>query len=98
MNRESLIKLRRALAFAEKELGLNTLSETEKQLYYAAVENADDEGNFLSDKIRHSEWCSDIPHATYHRLLSQLINYGIFEKTDGSQRNRYAIAQSKGAA
>ena len=64
MNRESLINLRRALAFAEKELGLNTLSETEKQLYYAAVENADEEGNFVSDKIRQSEWCIDIPHAT----------------------------------
>jgi hypothetical protein len=98
MNRESLINLRRALAFAEKELGLNTLSETEKQLYYAAVENADDEGNFLSDIIRHSEWCRDIPHATYHRLLSQLTDYGIFEKADGSQRNRYAIAKSNGAA
>ena len=91
MNRESLINFRRALAFAEKELGLNTLSETEKQLYYAAVENADEEGNFVSDKIRQSEWCSDIPHATYHRLLAQLTKSGIFTKIEGAQRNRYKI-------
>jgi hypothetical protein len=94
MNRESLINLRRALAFAEKELGLDTLSEIEKQLYYAAVENADAGGNFLSDTIRQSEWCRDIPHATYHRFLAQLTKCGIFEKVKGAKRNRYKLLKS----
>lgn len=93
MDRETLINLRRALVFAEKELGLDTLSEVEKKLYYAAVESADSRGNFFSDAIRQSEWCRNIPHATYHRLLAELTTSGVFKKVDGSHRNRYALAK-----
>jgi len=91
MNRETLINLRRALAFAEEELGLGKFSEHEKKLYYAAAECCDENGLFSSEKIRKSNWCKDIPHATYHRLLSRLIDAGVFGKRDGRLRNSYTL-------
>ena len=55
MNRDSLISLRIALNFAEEELGIQSLSEIEKKLYYAALDCADSLGNFSSEVIRHSK-------------------------------------------
>ena len=46
MNRDSLVSLRIALNFAEEELGIQSLSEIEKKLYYAALDSADSIGNF----------------------------------------------------
>lgn len=91
MNREKLMNLRRALEVAEQELGLDRLNEIEKRLYYAAVECCNTDGLFSSDQIRKSEWCKDIPHASYHRLLARLTDAGVFGKQSGRQRNRYAL-------
>ena len=91
MNRGSLISLRMALNYAEEELGIQRLSELEKKLYYAAVELADNSGHFSSEIIRNSKWCKDIPHASYHRALANLVKEHIFLKEPGSQRNYYCL-------
>jgi hypothetical protein len=91
MNRDSLISLRTALNYAEEELGIQRLSELEKKLYYAAVELADNFGHFSSEVIRNSKWCKDIPHASYHRALANLVKEHIFLKEPGSQRNYYCL-------
>ena len=91
MNRDSLISLRTALNYAEEELGIQWLSELEKKLYYAAAELADSFGNFSSEIIRNSKWCKDIPHASYHRALANLVKEDIFLKKIGSQRNYYCL-------
>ena len=91
MNRGSLISLRMALNYAEEELGIQRLSELEKKLYYAAVELTDNFGHFSSEIIRNSKWCKDIPHASYHRALANLVKEHIFLKEPGSQRNYYCL-------
>ena len=91
MSRDSLISLRTALNYAEEELGIQRLSELEKKLYYAAVDLADSLGNFSSEIIRNSNWCKDIPHASYHRALANMVKDHIFLKEPGSQRNYYCL-------
>ena len=91
MNRDSLISLRTALNFAEEELGIQSLSELEKKLYYAALDCADTLGNFSSEVIRNSKWCKDIPHATYHRALASMLKAHTFLKVSGSQRKYYRL-------
>ena len=86
-----MISLRNALSFAEKEIGLDKLSEFERKLYYAALDCADDLGNFSSEIIRSSKWCKNIPHATYHRALTSLLKNNTFLKVVGSERNRYCL-------
>ena len=80
-----------ALNYAEEELGIQRLSELEKKLYYAAVELADNSEHFSSEIIRNSKWCKDIPHASYHRALANLVKEHIFLKEPGSQRNHYCL-------
>lgn len=91
MNKDSLISLRNALNFAEEELGLHKLNDLEKKLYYAALDCADNLGNFSSEVIRNSKWCKDIPHATYHRTLANLVRNKIFRKASDRQRNLYSL-------
>ncbi len=91
MNRDSLISLRIALNFAEEELGIQSLSEIEKKLYYSALDCADSLGNFSSEVIRKSKWCKSIPHATYHRALTSMLEAHTFLKVPGSQRNYYRL-------
>ena len=91
MNLDSLISLRKALEFAEKELGIDELGETDKKLYYAAIECCNPNGSFSSEEIRSSNWCKDIPHASYHRVLARLTDLGVFSKQQGRQRNLYNL-------
>ena len=80
-----------ALNYAEEELGIQRFSELEKKLYYAAVKLADNSGHFSSEIIRNSKWCKDIPHASYHRALANLVKEHIFLKEPGSQINYYCL-------
>ena len=91
MDRKSLISLRRILSHAEYELGISKLSDVEKKVYYAAMECSDEFGNFMSDAVRASDLCNDVPHATYHRTLTRLLKYEIFQKISGTERNQYRL-------
>ena len=91
MDRKSLISLRRVLSHAEYELGISDLSDAEKKFYWAALECSDASGNFTSDAVRASEWCADIPHATYHRVLAKFLKNERIRKFSGTGRNRYTL-------
>ena len=92
MDRKALINLRKALEYAEQDLGLSKLSANQKSLVYAAWEIADQNQNFTSDLLRQTALCETLPYATYHRSLAQLLTLGIFEKAPGSQRNKYKVS------
>ena len=91
MDRQVLINLRKALEYAEQDLGLSKLTTNQKSLVYGAWEIADERQNFTSDLLRQTETCLYLPYATYHRCLAQLISLGLFEKVSGTYRNKYKI-------
>ena len=91
MDKKALMNLRKALEYAEQDLGLSKLNSNQKSLVYGAWEIADLNQNFMSDRLREGEICKNLPYATYHRCLAQLINLGVFEKIVGTQRNRYKV-------
>jgi predicted HTH transcriptional regulator len=91
MDRQALINLRKALEYAEQDLGLSKLSANQKSLVYAAWEIADQNQNFTSDLLRQTALCETLPYATYHRSLAQLLSLGIFEKVAGTHRNKYKL-------
>ena len=91
MDRQALINLRKALEYAEQDLGLSKLSTNQKFLVYAAWEIADQNQNFTSDLLRQTALCETLPYATYHRSLAQLLSLGIFEKVPGTHRNKYKV-------
>ena len=91
MDRHALINLRKALEYAERDLGLSKLSANQKSLVYGALEIVDECQNFTSDLLRQTETCVNLPYATYHRSLAQLISLGFFEKAAGTHRNKYKL-------
>ena len=92
MDKKTLINLRRALEYAEQDLGLSKLTTNQKSLVYGAWEIADTNQNFTSDALRHTRVCKNLPYATYHRSLAQLLSLGIFEKVHGTHRNKYKVS------
>lgn len=94
MDRKNLISLRRVLSHAEYELGISDLSDAEKKFYYAALECSDEFGNFTSDAVRASEWCANIPHATYHRVIAKFLKSARIRKISGTGRNRYTLVSN----
>ena len=92
MDRQELINLRKALEYAEQDLGLSKLSTNQKSLVYAAWEIADQNQNFTSDLLRQTALCETLPYATYHRCLAQLLSLGIFHKVHGTHRNKYKVS------
>jgi len=92
MDRQALINLRKALVYAEQDLGLSKLTTNQKSLVYGAWEIADENQNFTSDLLRKTAVCETLPYATYHRSLAQLLSLGIFKKVPGSHRNKYTVS------
>ena len=92
MDRNGLINLRKALEYAEQDLGLSKLTTNQKTLVYGAWEIADQHQNFTSDVLRQTRVCANLPYATYHRSLAQLLSLGFFEKVAGTHRNKYKVS------
>ena len=92
MDRQALINLRKALEYAERDLGLSKLTSNQKSLVYGAWEIADQNKNFTSDLLRQTAICETLTYATYHRSLAQLLSLGIFEKAPGTHRNKYKVS------
>jgi len=80
MDRKALINLRKALEYAEQDLGLSKFIANQKSLVYGAWEIANQNQDFTSDLLRQTAVCANLPYATYHRCLAQLLSLGIFEK------------------
>ena len=92
MDKNALINLRKALEYAENDLGLSKLTTNQKTLVYGAWEIADVNQNFTSDILRQTRVCANLPYATYNRSLAQLLSLGIFVKAPGTQRNKYKVS------
>ena len=94
MNRQVLLNLKKALNFAEAGLELQHLTLLEKEMYYAVLEIADQNNEFSSDLLKDTVKVLDIPHATYHRLIKNLLEKGFIEKAADRQRNAYLLVKT----
>ena len=94
MNRQVLLNLKKALNFAEASLELQHLTLLEKEMYYGVLEIADQNNEFSSDLLKDTVKVLDIPHATYHRLIKNLLEKGFIEKAANRQRNAYLLVKT----
>ena len=94
MNRQVLLNLKKALNFAEAGLELQQLTLLEKEMYYGVLEIADQNNEFSSDLLKDTVKVLDIPHATYHRLIKNLLEKGFIEKAANRQRNAYLLVKT----
>ena len=73
MNREILLNLKKAVNFAEAGLELQNLTLLEKEMYYGVLTIIDQNNEFSSDLLKDTVKALDVPHATYHRLIKNLL-------------------------
>ena len=93
MNREILLNLKKAVNFAEAGLELQNLTLLEKEMYYGVLTIVDQNNEFSSDLLKDTVKALDIPHATYHRTIKNLLKKGFISKAANRQRNSYVLVK-----
>ena len=93
MNREILLNLKKALNVAEAGLELEHLTLLEKEIYYGVLTIVDKNNEFSSDLLKDSVKVLNIPHATYHRMIKNLLKKGFIAKAANRQRNSYVLVK-----
>ena len=94
MNRETLLNLKKTLNFAEAGLELQHFTLLEKEMYYGVLEIADHNNEFSSDLLKDTVKALDVPHATYHRMIKNLLKKGFMSKAANRQRNSYLLVKT----
>ena len=94
MNKEVLLNLKKAINFAEAGLELQNLPLLEKEIYYGVLTIVDQNNEFSSDLLKDTLKALDIPHATYHRMVKNLLQKGFISKAANRQRNSYVLVKT----
>ena len=94
MNRQVLLNLKKALNVAEAGLELQQLTLLEKEMYYGVLTIIDQNNEFSSDLLKDTVKALDIPHATYHRTIKNLLKKGFISKAANRQRNSYVLVKT----
>ena len=93
MNRQVLLNLKKALNVAEAGLELQNLPLLEKEMYYGVLTIVDQNNEFSSDLLKDTVKVLNIPHATYHRMIKNLLKKGFISKAANRQRNSYVLVK-----
>lgn len=86
-----LAYLRDLLWQMEVEVGLEQLSQPQRDVYYAACLVADDEKALHSEQVRQHPMVAPMARPTFYRALKDLVLGGYLEAADGSRRGRYRV-------
>ena len=85
--------LRHVLIKMEDTLGLNDLSPSERDVYYATVTLSETSGKIVkSEDIRTHESLSNMPLPTFYRSLSELVKKSYLCHPEGTKRGLFSIA------
>lgn len=92
----SAAKLRQLLKEIETDLGLDELTEAERDVLYAAriASKADPKGAhiFSSEDLRGNGFVDQIAPATFYRALKALRDRGFVQLAPGFRKNHYILA------
>ena len=94
MNKEVLLNLKKAINFAEAGLELQNLTLLEKEIYFGVLTIVDQNNEFSSDLLKDTVKALNIPHASYHRMIKNLLKKGFISKATNRQRNAYLLVKT----
>ncbi|WP_422071388.1 hypothetical protein [Tranquillimonas rosea] len=96
---DAVYELRKMLREMERDIGIDTLSETERDVFLAARNLSDSPGDFVeSDAIRNHDLVRSTAQATFHRTLRALIDLGLLKRANGFKTKRYVVRSDLVAA
>ncbi|MHC0052777.1 hypothetical protein [Actibacterium sp. D379-3] len=88
----AIFELRALLREMERDIGIDTLTQAEKDVFLAARNLTRKVGDVVaSDDIRSHELVRSLAQATYHRTLRALLKRGLLCKADGSKAKCYVV-------
>ena len=91
-NYKAIFQLRTVLRQMEREVGLDQLTPTDRDVYLAATNLTQDAGDVVaSDAIRNHDLVISVAQATYHRSLRSLLSLGLLERAEGSRAKSYVV-------
>ncbi len=94
MNKDSkLAGLRDLLWHMEVEVGLEKLSQPQRDVYYAACLVADEKKLLHSEQIRHHPIVQAMARPTFYRALKDLVLEGYLVAASESKNGRYKIVR-----
>ncbi len=86
-----LAALRNMLWKMEVEVGLEGLSQPQKDVYYAACLVADEDQVVSSDTVRHHPMLLPMARPTFYRALKALVDRGLLETVGQRKAGHYVI-------
>ncbi|ABF64826.1 hypothetical protein TM1040_2094 [Ruegeria sp. TM1040] len=88
----AIFELRDMLRQMERDIGLESLSPAEKDVFQAAHRLTDVPGQLVvSDQIRQHPLTQGIAQATFHRALRSLLELGFLERPEGARAKHYMV-------
>lgn len=88
-----LATLRIMLHQMEREVGLEDLSSSQRDVYYAACLLADDQSKVSSDTLRVHPMLDQVPRSTFFRVLKELVAVGYLRSAGSPRSGLYEVVQ-----
>lgn len=88
-----LARLRDLLWQMEVEVGLERLSQPQRDVYYAACLVADGEKTLHSEQVRQHPMVAPMARPTFYRALKDLVVEGYLVAATETKNGRYRIAR-----
>lgn len=92
-NNSKLARLRDLLWQMEVEVGLEQLSQSQRDVYYAACLVADGQKTIHSEQVRQHPMVAPMARPTFYRALKDLVMEGYLVAASDSKNGRYRIAR-----
>lgn len=88
----SIFELRQILRTLERDVGLDTLNKTEKDVITVANKLTETPGDIiLSEHIRDHVLMEATPHASFHRAVRRLLELGMLKHAEGTKTKQYTV-------
>jgi hypothetical protein len=88
----AIFELRSMLREMENDVGLDTLTPVEMDVFLAAHALSGSRGEVVtSDDIRQHDLTVGIAQASYHRALRSLLAIGLLKKAEGYKSKHYLV-------
>lgn len=91
MQNTKLAALRNMLLQMEAEIGLEKLSQPQKDVYYAACLVADEDQVIHSESVKHHPMLTPMARPTFYRALKELVQKGFLAAVSSQKNGKYRI-------
>ena len=87
-----LAHLKEILFGMERDLGIESLGQVQKDIVYAATILSEASAEIETDDIRKHQLLSGVGRSTFFRALKEVVELGYLKHSEGAQRSRYKLA------